>query len=57
MAHFMVPRYLRFMDALPRSATDKIQKPELRLEGVTADTLDRVAAGVEVKRAVVAGGP
>ena len=53
MAHFMVPRYFRFLETLPRSATDKIQKPALRDQGVTADTWDRIAAGIEVKRNAV----
>ena len=50
MAHFMVPRYFRILDTLPRSATDKIQKPALREQGVTKDTWDRIAAGIDVRR-------
>ncbi len=50
MAHFMVPRYVRIMDALPKTATNKIQKAALRKEGVTADTWDREVAGIVVKR-------
>ena len=53
VAHFMVPRYVRFIQKLPRSATDKIQKAELRSEGVTADTWDRVVAGFQIKRTTV----
>jgi crotonobetaine/carnitine-CoA ligase len=50
MAHFMVPRYVRILPALPKTPTNKIQKAELRKEGVTADTWDRDAAGIVVKR-------
>jgi crotonobetaine/carnitine-CoA ligase len=50
MPHFMVPRYIRVKDALPKTPTNKIQKTELRAEGVTPDTFDREAAGVVVKR-------
>jgi crotonobetaine/carnitine-CoA ligase len=50
MAHFMVPRYVRFVDSLPKTPTNKIQKAELRKEGITADTWDRDAAGIVVKR-------
>ena len=50
MPYFMVPRYIRFMDALPVTPTARVRKTELRDEGVTADTFDRVAAGIEVKR-------
>jgi crotonobetaine/carnitine-CoA ligase len=50
MAHFMVPRYVRFMAALPKTPTNKVRKPFLREEGVTADTWDREAAGIVIKR-------
>tara|TARA_R110001592_G_scaffold240929_2_gene501244 strand:- start:66698 stop:68269 length:1572 start_codon:yes stop_codon:yes gene_type:complete len=41
MAYFMVPRYLRFVDKMPKTPTERIQKFQLRKEGVTADTYDR----------------
>ena len=50
MAHFMVPRYVRIVTSLPKTPTNKIQKAELRKEGITADTWDRDAAGIVVKR-------
>lgn len=50
MAHFMVPRYVRIVDALPRTPTAKIEKVKLRAEGLTADTWDREAAGIVIKR-------
>ncbi len=50
MAHFMIPRYLRFMDELPKTPTQKVQKNLLRAAGVTPDTWDREAAGIAVKR-------
>jgi crotonobetaine/carnitine-CoA ligase len=50
MAHFMIPRYLRFMDELPKTPTQKVQKNLLRAAGVTSDTWDREAAGVTIKR-------
>jgi carnitine-CoA ligase len=50
MAHFMVPRYVRVVEALPKTPTNKIQKVALRQEGVTADTWDREAAGLILKR-------
>lgn len=40
---FAVPRYIRFMDALPRTPSEKVQKAELRKVGVTSDTHDREA--------------
>ena len=50
MAYFMIPRYLRFMEALPKTPTERVQKHVLRSEVVTSDTWDREAAGYEVKR-------
>jgi crotonobetaine/carnitine-CoA ligase len=41
MARFMLPRYVRIMDELPKTPTAKVQKAELRAQGVTADTWDR----------------
>ena len=50
MAHFMVPRYVRVVAELPKAPTRKVQKHLRRSEGVTADTWDRAAAGIVVKR-------
>ncbi len=40
MPHFWVPRYVRFVEALPRTPTGRIEKFKLRGEGVTPDTHD-----------------
>jgi crotonobetaine/carnitine-CoA ligase len=45
---FMVPRYIEFLPALPRTATEKVRKKELRDRGITAATWDRVAAGCKL---------
>lgn len=50
MAYFMIPRYLEVVDALPKTQTGKIQKFQLRERGVTKDTWDREAAGVELSK-------
>lgn len=50
MPHFMVPRYFRAMETLPRTATNKIRKVAIREEGVTTDSWDREAAGITLKR-------
>ena len=50
MAHFMVPRYIRIVDALPKTPTQKIRKIELRELGVTDDTWDREISGIATKR-------
>jgi crotonobetaine/carnitine-CoA ligase len=41
MARFMVPRYVRMLEQLPKTPTERVQKFRLRNEGVTADTFDR----------------
>lgn len=43
MARFMVPRYIRFMSALPKTPTDKAEKFRLKSDGITPDTWDREA--------------
>jgi len=50
MAHFMIPRYVRVVEALPRTPTSKIEKVKLREEGITIDTWDREVAGIVIKR-------
>ncbi len=50
LPHFMIPRFIRVVDDLPRTTTQKIMKAELRSAGVTADTWDRDKHGITVKR-------
>lgn len=50
MAHFMIPRYVRVVDGLPRTPTAKIEKVRLREAGITDDTWDRDKAGITIKR-------
>ncbi len=41
MARFMVPRYIDFRDAIPKTETHRVQKAVLKRDGVTATTWDR----------------
>ena len=50
MAHFAVPRYVRFVADLPRTPSQRVEKYKLRAEGLTADTWDRESAGYRVGR-------
>jgi crotonobetaine/carnitine-CoA ligase len=43
MPYFALPRYVRVMDHLPKTPTERVRKVELRDAGVTADTFDRGA--------------
>lgn len=40
---FAIPRYLRFVDAMPKTPSQRVQKAELRKLGITEDTHDRLA--------------
>jgi carnitine-CoA ligase len=49
MPRYMVPRYVRVVDDLPRNETTRrVRKHELRDSGVTPSTWDREAAGIVV---------
>jgi crotonobetaine/carnitine-CoA ligase len=48
--YFAVPLYVEFRETLPRSATGKVLKDELRKDGRTAATWDREAAGLTFTR-------
>ncbi|MET0378689.1 MAG: AMP-binding protein [Spongiibacteraceae bacterium] len=48
--YFAVPLYIEFRDELPRSATGKVLKNQLREEGKTSTTWDREAAGLRFER-------
>ena len=50
LPYFMVPRYVRVLDELPKTPTNKVQKAKLRTQGVTADTWDREASGIKLRR-------
>jgi crotonobetaine/carnitine-CoA ligase len=50
IAHFMIPRYVRFVDAIPKTETQKVRKTEIRDQGVTADTWDREVVGFHIRR-------
>lgn len=50
MPHYMVPRYIRIMQELPRTATNKVKKVEIREAGITPDAWDREAADMRLKR-------
>jgi crotonobetaine/carnitine-CoA ligase len=47
---FAVPRYVRIVDELPKTPSQRIQKFKLRADGITPDTVDREALGIRVPR-------
>jgi carnitine-CoA ligase len=52
MAHFMVPRFVHFLDALPKTASEKIEKYKLKVwaEENRAALWDREALGIKLER-------
>jgi len=50
LPYFMVPRYLEFSPALPKTPTQKVHKHLLRESGTTGNVWDREAAGIILRR-------
>lgn len=50
MPYFAVPRFIRVMDDLPKTPTQKIQKHLLKQAGVFEGTFDREKAGIRIRR-------
>jgi len=50
MPYFAVPRFIEFVDSVPRTENGKIQKYKLRERGRSPRTWDREAAGIKLKR-------
>ena len=48
--YFAVPQYIEFRTELPRTPTGRVQKHELRAEGVTKNTWDRDQSSVKVEK-------
>jgi crotonobetaine/carnitine-CoA ligase len=50
MPYFMVPRYVRIVDDIPKTETNKVRKVVFRDQGITDDTWDRERAGIRLRR-------
>jgi crotonobetaine/carnitine-CoA ligase len=50
LPHFAVPRYFEARSDLPRTPNGRVQKYQLRKDGITPSTWDREKAGVIVRR-------
>jgi crotonobetaine/carnitine-CoA ligase len=50
LPYFAVPRYIEFRPELPKNPVGRIQKYQLRDEGVTAGTWDQERAGVKLSK-------
>ncbi len=45
MPYFAVPRFVEFMDSLPKTPTERVEKYKLKQAGITANTWDKEKAG------------
>jgi crotonobetaine/carnitine-CoA ligase len=50
MPYFAVPRYVEFMESLPKTPTERVEKYKLKQAGITANTWDREKAGIQLTR-------
>ena len=52
MSYFMVPRFVEFIDALPKTASEKIEKYKLKQDAQArrSELWDREREGIEVRR-------
>jgi crotonobetaine/carnitine-CoA ligase len=50
LAYFSVPRYVEFVDGIPKTENQKIQHVALKARGRTSETWDREAAGYVLTR-------
>ena len=50
LPYFMVPRYIRQLDELPKTPTAKVMKADLRKQGIPAGTWDREASGIRLRK-------
>jgi len=52
MNYYMVPRFVEFIDALPKTATEKIEKYKLKQDALARKALlwDREREGIQIAR-------
>ena len=46
MPRFALPRYVRVLESLPETPTQRVQKHKLRAEGITTDTFEHDRLGI-----------
>ncbi|MFV0463514.1 MAG: AMP-binding protein [Nostocoides sp.] len=50
LPRFAVPRYVRLVTSLPKTPSERVKKYALRADGVTGDTVDREALGLQIAK-------
>jgi crotonobetaine/carnitine-CoA ligase len=50
LPHYMVPRYIEFLDSMPRTPTSKVQRAVLKMTGTGGTNVwDRKSSGVSIR--------
>lgn len=52
MPSFVIPRFIEFLNTMPKTPSEKVQKAELRKTGRNENTWDRVKAGFKLKEEI-----
>jgi len=50
LPRFAVPRFVGFLDHLPKTPTERVEKYKLKERGIGPNTWDRVKAGYQIRR-------
>ena len=50
MPYYAIPRYIEYVNELPKTPTEKVKKALLREQGITVNTWDREKVGIKVDR-------
>lgn len=50
LPYFMVPRYYELIDALPKTATEKVEKGKLKEQGITGREMDIKQLGIKLSK-------
>ncbi len=50
LAYFSIPRYIAIRESLPKTPSERVEKFQLKKEGITSDCWDREAHGIELQR-------
>jgi crotonobetaine/carnitine-CoA ligase len=50
MPYFAVPRFVEFVESLPKTPTERVEKYKLKQAGITPNTWDREKAGYKLER-------
>jgi len=50
LPYYVIPRYIEFIEDMPKTPTERVKKYELKKLGISENTWDREKAGYQIKR-------